>query len=187
MVVHHQSLTNALRAPQKKSKSSQQCQLVLVLSGALASGSGQVCRQNGSFFITWLPITTLLPVQSLYCCLHALLTDTLFLLLVSIYRVRIEDWITTWRGAGIPLSSSDRVLSTLGNTELLVSQWKKHYISVCVLLNVDIADMPVQIKEVTQFSPFLIFCISFLPSYPCSCVFKQSFPLLKLWPSACDS
>lgn len=118
------------------------------------------------FFLIWLPITALLPVKSLYCCLSTSLTDTLFLLLVSIYRIRIEDWITTWGGAGIPLLSSDRVISTLDSTELLVtraSQWEKNYVRVYVLLNVDIADLPVQINEVTQFNPFfLIFCISFL-------------------------
>lgn len=84
------------------------------------------------FFLIWLPITALLPVKSLYCCLSTSLTDTLFLLLVSIYRIRIEDWITTWGGAGIPLLSSDRVISTLDSTELLVtraSQWEKKIIS----------------------------------------------------------
>lgn len=123
------SFTNALHAPQTECKASQQFQLLLVvLAGALASVSEQICRQNGSCFIPWLPITALLPVQSLCCCLRTSLTDILFLLLVSLYRIRIEDWITTWRGAGIPLLRSDRVISTLGNTELLVtraSQWEK--------------------------------------------------------------
>lgn len=123
-------------------------------------------KMDPFYCIPWLPITTLLPVQSLVCCLHTSLTDALFLLLVSICRIRVEDWITAWRGAGIPLSHSGRVIRALGNTELLVtraSHWKKKNIRVCVLLNVDIADLPMQIKEVTQFIPFfLIFCISFL-------------------------
>lgn len=57
-----------------------------------------------------------------------------------------------------------------------------------MLLKADVANLQIQITEVTQFSPSFLALSLLSPSFSLQLLdFYQSLPFLKQWPSACGS